>query len=83
MTKDINIQVDLEFMKDVFDESIDLTNVELNLKSRFEEVPGWDSLGHISIISEIETRLNIEFDIDEIIGQDTVKKLIDMVNNKL
>ena len=55
------MKVDLDFMQIVFDESIDLDGIILDLESRFEEVPGWDSLGHISIISEIETRLNIQF----------------------
>jgi|TARA_B100000242_G_C43055252_1_gene493696 acyl carrier protein len=75
--------IDLEFMKSVFESSLDINSSELTLNSEFEEVPGWDSLGHIKIISEIENRLDLEFDIDEIVGQDTIEKLIDMVKLKL
>ena len=77
------MKADLNFMRSVFKNSLNLNNYELNLDSEFESVPQWDSLGHMKIISEIESRLNLDFEIDEIVGVDTVKKLIDMANNKL
>ena len=36
-------KIDLEFMKIVFEESINFKK-KLTLNSAFEEVPGWDSL---------------------------------------
>jgi len=79
------MKADLNFMRSVFKNSLNLNlnNYELNLDSEFESVPQWDSLGHMKIISEIESRLNLDFEIDEIVGVNTVKKLIDMVNSKL
>tara|TARA_B100000787_G_scaffold149679_1_gene121788 strand:- start:384 stop:500 length:117 start_codon:yes stop_codon:yes gene_type:complete len=35
------------------------------------------------IVSHIEDKLNIEFDIEEIVGIDTVGKLIEMTKNKM
>ena len=70
-------------MVSVFEESLDIDDFSLTLDSEFGEVPHWDSLGHMKIIAEIETRLDLEFEIDEIIGVDTLSKLIDMVNLKL
>ena len=77
------MKVDIEFMKLVFEKSLEIDADSLDLNSEFEEVPGWDSLGHIKIISEIENRLDLEFEIDEIVGQDTILKLIDMVKAKI
>jgi len=76
------MKVDLKFMKSVFKKSLDIHNYKLNKDSEFEKVPHWDSLGHMKIIAEIESRLNVEFDIDEIVGKDTVEKLINMINKK-
>lgn len=76
------MEINLSFMKKIFDDALDLTDYELALDSEFESVPGWDSLGHMRIISEIEDQLNLEFEIDEIVGIDTVSKLIEMVNKK-
>lgn len=77
------MNIDLDFMKSVFEESLDIDSSNLNLDSRYEEVENWDSLGHVRIVGEIEDKLNIEFDIEDIIGQDTVQKLIEMVNAKI
>ena len=77
------MKIDLEFMIAVFEESLEINASNLTLSSAYEEVENWDSLGHIRIIGEIEERLDIEFDIEDIVGQDTVQKLINMVQSKL
>ena len=77
------MKIDLEFMKNIFTDALDLDNYDLTLDSEFEAVPGWDSLGHMRIVSEIEEKLNLEFDIDEIVGVDNIQKLIEMIENKM
>lgn len=80
------MELNLEFMQSVFAESLELSDdvsATLSLNSMFEEVEGWDSMGHMRIIMEIENRLDVEFDIDEVIGVDTIEKLIKMAKNKL
>ncbi len=74
--------IDIVFMNTVFKKAINIKS-KVNLKSKFEKVKGWDSLGHMRIISVIEDKLKITFEIDEIVGVDTVKKLIDMTKKKL
>tara|TARA_A100001015_G_scaffold274397_1_gene330716 strand:+ start:2939 stop:3205 length:267 start_codon:yes stop_codon:yes gene_type:complete len=76
------IQIDLKFMQDVFKKALNL-NSNLTLSSKFEKVKGWDSLGHMKVISTIEKKLFISFEIDEIIGVNTVKKLIDLTKKKV
>ena len=76
-------KIDLNFMHLIFKDALDIGEFKLELNSGFENVPGWDSLGHMKIVSEIEEKLQVEFDIDEIVGVDTVEKLIEMVKKKL
>ncbi len=77
------MKIDLKFMQSVFKKALGIKNYKLKIDSKYESVPNWDSLGHMKIISELEKKLKIEFDIDEIIGKNTVKKLIDMTTKKL
>ena len=77
-----NNNIDLEFMKTVFIKAIN-NKSNLKLTSKFEEVPGWDSLGHMRVISEIEKQLKVSFEIDEIVGVDTIKKLIAKTKKKI
>ena len=77
------MRVDLKFMKSVFKNSLNLNSYGLSLNTKFEKVSQWDSLGYMKIVSEIESRLNLDIEIDEIVEVNTVKKLIDLVNSKL
>ena len=79
------MELNLEFMQAVFMESLELSPdlaESLTLESRFEEVEGWDSMGHMRIIMEMENQLDVEFDIEEVLGVDTIEKLIKMAENK-
>ena len=76
------IIIDLKFMQTVFKVALN-NNTKITLTSKFEKVKGWDSLGHMKIISEIEKKLPISFEIDEIIGINTVKKLIELTKKKV
>ncbi len=75
-------KVDFNFIKEVFNSALELEGHDLKLDSRFEEVPDWDSLGHMRLILELEQRLNISFEIDEIVGVDTVEKILSLTQSK-
>jgi len=76
-------EINLKFMKKIFKDALELSDYNLELTSSFEQVPGWDSLGHMKIISQIEETLKLEFEIDEIVGVDTVGNLIEMIKKKM
>ena len=77
-----NLKIDLKFMEIIFKKALN-NKSKITLSSKFEKVKGWDSLGHMKVISEIEDKLKISFEIDEIIGVDTIKKLIDLSKTKI
>ena len=62
---------------------MNLGKYKIKLNSQFGEVPDWDSLGHMRIIQELEKRLKVEFDINEITDVDTVKKVIQLAKSKV
>jgi acyl carrier protein len=38
----------------------------------FQDVPGWDSIGHMNLVNELETRFKIALEMDEIVMLDSV-----------
>ena len=76
-------KIDLKFIDSVFKSALEIGSYKITMESRFEEVPDWDSLGHMRIISELEKRLKIEFEIEEIVDIDTVKKFINLIQKKI
>ena len=48
-----------------------------------EDVPGWDSLTHVVLISEIEKHFDIRFSIREMLSWKTVGKMVDNIMKKI
>jgi len=49
----------------------------------FDEVPGWDSVGHMNLVAEMESRFGITLDMEEIVTMDSVKSVRELVARKL
>ena len=76
-------KIDFKFIESIYKKALNLKKYKLSLNSKFEEVPGWDSFGHLRIINEIEKKLKISFELEEFVGVDTVKKMIKLVQSKI
>ena len=44
------------------------------------DIPQWDSVGNLAIISTIEQELNIEFPLEDLFDLTSVRALVDEVN---
>lgn len=57
----------------VFMENLDVKEEQLaNLK--YQDVPTWDSVGHMSLVSEIEDAFDIQFETDDIVDFNSYQK---------
>jgi acyl carrier protein len=48
----------------------------------FDDVPGWDSMGHMNLVTELESRFDISLDMDEIVGLDSVRAVEELLAAK-
>jgi acyl carrier protein len=48
----------------------------------FDDIPGWDSIGHMNLVAELESAFGISLDMDEIVAIDSVKSVRDIVTRK-
>lgn len=62
-----------EIAKDVFDND----EVELTEQTTAADVEEWDSLSHLSLVSDIEDEFSITFTLAEISGSKNVGEFID------
>ncbi len=57
----------------VFIENLDVTEEQLaNLK--YQDVPQWDSVGHMGLVSELEDAFDIQFETDDIVDFNSYQK---------
>ncbi|MGA2065609.1 MAG: acyl carrier protein [Thermoguttaceae bacterium] len=48
----------------------------------FDHVPGWDSIGHMNLVLELEKRFATVLDMDQIVAMDSVGAVRDVVARK-
>lgn len=53
---------------------------EGKLQVEFNETPEWDSLAHLSIMTDIEDEFDLEIDIDEMENLTTISKIKAFLN---
>ena len=56
-----------EDYKKIFIESLDIDSKKFNEKIKYNEIPEWDSIGHMTLVSAIEENFKITFETDDII----------------
>lgn len=61
--------------------NVDMGVITDNLSSG--DIPQWDSVGNLAIISTIEQELNIEFPLEDLFDLTSVQSIVDEVNKLL
>ena len=61
-------------LSDVFNETLDISEFKLSIT--MDEVPEWDSLKHIQLLSSIEVAFRIEIQFEDALEMISVKSII-------
>ena len=72
----------LNIYKSVFVESLQVPSENFNEDLEYNAIPEWDSIGHMSLISNLEEKFNITFETDDIIDFSSFKKGKEILSNK-
>tara|TARA_B100001778_G_C18515279_1_gene596138 strand:- start:518 stop:754 length:237 start_codon:yes stop_codon:yes gene_type:complete len=57
----------LEKYKKVFTEALSIDQSKFDDKVKYNDIPEWDSIGHMTLISELEENFSISIDTDDIV----------------
>jgi acyl carrier protein len=69
----------LQKYKDTFIDSLSIKKDEFNEKLKYNEIPEWDSIGHMTLVSNLESEFNISIEIDDILDFSSYKKGIELL----
>lgn len=61
-----------------FINAFDIKEDQLN-GLKYQDVPSWDSVGHMGLISELEDAFNIQFETDDIVDFSSYEKGIELL----
>ena len=63
-----------EKYKSIFIESLAIDRSKFNENIKYNEIPEWDSIGHMTLMSGLEDGFNIAIETDDIVDFSSFKK---------
>ena len=64
---------------EIFIKSFSIDKKKFNEKIKYNDIPEWDSIGHMTLMSDLEEGFNISIDTDDIIDFSSFKKGIQIL----
>lgn len=75
MTRDVVTAKLTEIFRDIFEED----DIVVTDETTAQDIEGWDSLTHLSMISEVESEFKIRFKMKEITAMKNVGEMITII----
>tara|TARA_Y100000768_G_C23551024_1_gene483670 strand:- start:118 stop:360 length:243 start_codon:yes stop_codon:yes gene_type:complete len=72
----------LERYKNVFIDSLSIKTDEFSDEIKYNDIPEWDSIGHMTLMSALEEEFKITLETDDIIDFSSFKKGIELLASK-
>jgi acyl carrier protein len=60
--------------RDIFIQSLSIDEKKFNEKIKYNEIPEWDSIGHMTLMSSLEEKFSISMDTDDIVDFSSFEK---------
>ncbi len=73
----------LEQLTEVFQMVFEDDEIEIDRDTTADDIDGWDSMSHMTLLMAIEEDFEIEFEEWEVINLSDVGELIDLITEKL
>jgi acyl carrier protein len=66
-----------------FHESFSVEPSAVTLETAPGSVPGWDSMGHLTLAANLEQAFGMSFDVDELMEMENVQAIVRIIQGKL
>ena len=70
-------------VREAFKTVFDIEPQSLTLETSAGDIPGWNSLGHLSLTTHLEQTFGITFDVDELMEMENVREIVRIITPKL
>ena len=65
--------------QDIFIKSLSIDGKQFNTNLKYNEIPEWDSIGHMTLISGLEEGFSISVETDDVVDFSSFKKGIEIL----
>lgn len=71
----------LEKVNEIFHDVFEDDSIVVTEETTADDVEDWDSLMHITLISEVESAFGFKFQMKDVVGMKNVGEMIDIIQN--
>lgn len=72
-----------EKLTEVFNDVFDREDITLSDETTSNDIAGWDSLTHITLIAEVEDAFDMKFSMKDVIGMKNVGEMVDIIEEEV
>ena len=73
----------LERVQKAFNSTFEVDPQVITLDTSPGDISGWDSMGHVTLASNLEQEFKINLDVDDLMGMENVREIIRILEGKL
>ena len=73
----------LDNVRQAFKDAFDIDPQLVSMETTASDIPGWDSVGHLSLASNLEQVFGVSLDVDELMEMDSVREIVRIITSKL
>ena len=73
----------LEKVRIAFNSSFDVDPQSITINTVPSDIAAWDSMGHVTLASNLEQSFGMTFDVDDLMAMENVKEICRVVQSKL
>jgi len=73
----------LNKVREAFKATFDVDPQTITLETSASDIPLWDSVGHLSLASNLEQIFGITLDVDELMEMENVREIVRIITSKL
>jgi acyl carrier protein len=73
----------LTTVREAFKSAFEIDPRLVSLETSPSDIPGWDSVGHLSLASELEQTFGISLDVDELYEMENVREIMRIITKRL
>jgi len=73
----------LDKVRIAFKSSFDVDPQSITINTVPSDIPAWDSMGHVTLASNLEQSFGMTFDVDDLMAMENVKEICRVVQSKL
>jgi len=70
-------------VRNAFKTAFDIDPNSITVSTIPSDIPAWDSMGHVTLASNLERAFGLSFDVDDLMEMENVEKIVSVVQSKL